>query len=48
VVEETETVGSVDVLYSPVHAPLRGDIENIPGEPRHLITVHRVGYKFVP
>ena len=29
-------------------ARLRQKIENIPGEPRHLITVHRVGYKFVP
>ena len=29
-------------------ARLRQKIENTPGEPRHLITVHRVGYKFVP
>ena len=29
-------------------ARLRQKIETIPGEPRHLITVHRVGYKFVP
>ncbi|HET8797926.1 MAG TPA: response regulator transcription factor, partial [Thermoanaerobaculia bacterium] len=29
-------------------ARLRQKIENIPAEPRHLITVHRVGYKFVP
>ncbi len=29
-------------------ARLRQKIENVPGEPRHLITVHRVGYKFVP
>jgi two-component system alkaline phosphatase synthesis response regulator PhoP len=28
-------------------ARLRQKIENIPAEPRHLITVHRVGYKFV-
>lgn len=29
-------------------ARLRQKIENTPAEPRHLITVHRVGYKFVP
>jgi DNA-binding response OmpR family regulator len=29
-------------------ARLRQKIESTPGEPRHLITVHRVGYKFVP
>ena len=29
-------------------ARLRQKIENVPGEPRHLITVHRAGYKFVP
>ena len=29
-------------------ARLRQKIEPIPAEPRHLITVHRVGYKFVP
>jgi two-component system alkaline phosphatase synthesis response regulator PhoP len=29
-------------------ARLRQKIENTPSEPRHLITVHRVGYKFVP
>ncbi|HEV7921099.1 MAG TPA: response regulator transcription factor [Thermoanaerobaculia bacterium] len=29
-------------------ARLRQKIETTPGEPRHLITVHRVGYKFVP
>ncbi len=29
-------------------ARLRQKIESVPGEPRHLITVHRVGYKFVP
>lgn len=29
-------------------ARLRQKIEAIPGEPRHFITVHRVGYKFVP
>jgi DNA-binding response OmpR family regulator len=29
-------------------ARLRQKIETIPGEPRHLITVHRSGYKFVP
>jgi two-component system alkaline phosphatase synthesis response regulator PhoP len=29
-------------------ARLRQKIEATPGEPRHLITVHRVGYKFVP
>ena len=29
-------------------ARLRQKIEKVPGEPRHLITVHRVGYKFVP
>jgi two-component system alkaline phosphatase synthesis response regulator PhoP len=28
-------------------ARLRQKIENVPSEPRHLITVHRVGYKFV-
>jgi DNA-binding response OmpR family regulator len=28
-------------------ARLRQKIEDVPGEPRHLITVHRVGYKFV-
>ncbi len=29
-------------------ARLRQKIEAIPSEPRHFITVHRVGYKFVP
>jgi DNA-binding response OmpR family regulator len=29
-------------------ARLRQKIEPTPAEPRHLITVHRVGYKFVP
>ncbi|HVR40129.1 MAG TPA: response regulator transcription factor [Thermoanaerobaculia bacterium] len=29
-------------------ARLRSKIEMTPHEPRHLITVHRVGYKFVP
>jgi DNA-binding response OmpR family regulator len=29
-------------------ARLRQKIEAVPGEPRHLLTVHRVGYKFVP
>jgi two-component system alkaline phosphatase synthesis response regulator PhoP len=29
-------------------ARLRQKIEATPSEPRHLITVHRVGYKFVP
>jgi two-component system alkaline phosphatase synthesis response regulator PhoP len=29
-------------------ARLRQKIEDVPSEPRHLITVHRVGYKFVP
>jgi DNA-binding response OmpR family regulator len=29
-------------------ARLRQKIENTPGEPRHLVTVHRAGYKFVP
>jgi len=29
-------------------ARLRQKIEPTPGEPRHLITIHRVGYKFVP
>ncbi|MBV8516320.1 MAG: response regulator transcription factor [Acidobacteria bacterium] len=29
-------------------ARLRQKIESTPSEPRHLITVHRVGYKFVP
>jgi len=28
-------------------ARLRQKIENVPGEPKHLITVHRVGYRFV-
>ena len=28
-------------------ARLRQKIEIVPGEPRHLITVHRVGYRFV-
>lgn len=28
-------------------ASLRAKIENDPGEPRHLLTVHGVGYKFV-
>jgi DNA-binding response OmpR family regulator len=27
---------------------LRGKLEAVPAEPRHLITVHGVGYKFVP
>jgi DNA-binding response OmpR family regulator len=29
-------------------ARLRQKIEHVPSEPRHLLTVHRVGYKFVP
>jgi DNA-binding response OmpR family regulator len=29
-------------------ARLRQKIEEVPAEPRHLITIHRVGYKFVP
>jgi DNA-binding response OmpR family regulator len=29
-------------------ARLRQKIESVASEPRHLITVHRVGYKFVP
>lgn len=29
-------------------ARLRQKIEQVPGDPRHLITIHRVGYKFVP
>ena len=29
-------------------ARLRQKIEDVPHEPRHLVTVHRVGYKFVP
>ncbi len=29
-------------------ARLRQKIEVVPAEPRHLITIHRVGYKFVP
>lgn len=28
-------------------ARLRQKIENSPGEPRHLITIHKVGYKFL-
>ena len=29
-------------------ARLRQKIEMVPAEPRHLLTVHRVGYRFVP
>ena len=29
-------------------ARLRQKIETVPAEPRHLLTVHRVGYRFVP
>jgi DNA-binding response OmpR family regulator len=29
-------------------ARLRQKVETVPAEPRHFITVHRVGYKFVP
>ena len=29
-------------------ARLRQKVESTPAEPRHLITVHRVGYKFLP
>ncbi len=29
-------------------ARLRQKVETTPSEPRHLLTVHRVGYKFVP
>lgn len=29
-------------------AKLRQKIEDSPSEPRHIITVHRVGYKFIP
>ena len=28
-------------------AKLRKKIEDDPGDPQHLITVHRLGYKFV-
>jgi DNA-binding response OmpR family regulator len=28
-------------------AKLRQKIEETPSEPRHIVTVHRVGYKFV-
>ncbi|HZN11606.1 MAG TPA: hypothetical protein VFC61_08010 [Blastocatellia bacterium] len=28
-------------------AKLRHKIEVTPGDPRHIITVHRVGYKFM-
>lgn len=28
-------------------ARLRQKVEPTPGDPRHLITVHRVGFKFV-
>lgn len=28
-------------------AKLRHKIEDVPGDPKHIITVHRVGYKFV-
>ncbi|HEY6895592.1 MAG TPA: response regulator transcription factor [Rhodanobacteraceae bacterium] len=29
-------------------ARLRQKVEDVPAEPRHLLTVHRVGYRFVP
>lgn len=29
-------------------AKLRQKLEDLPSEPRHIITVHRVGYKFIP
>jgi DNA-binding response OmpR family regulator len=29
-------------------AKLRQKIEDLPWDPRHIITVHRVGYKFIP
>lgn len=29
-------------------AKLRQKIEDLPAEPQHIITVHRVGYKFIP
>lgn len=29
-------------------AKLRQKIEDCPSEPRHIVTVHRVGYKFIP
>jgi len=29
-------------------AKLRQKIEDSPSEPRHIITIHRVGYKFIP
>lgn len=29
-------------------ARLRQKVEHVPSEPRHFITIHRVGYKFVP
>ena len=28
-------------------AKLRQKVEDVPSEPKHVITVHRVGYKFV-
>ena len=28
-------------------AKLRHKIEEVPGEPKHIVTVHRLGYKFV-
>jgi DNA-binding response OmpR family regulator len=29
-------------------ASLRAKLEEVPSEPRHLLTVHGVGYRFVP
>ena len=29
-------------------ARLRQKVESVPSDPRHLITIHRVGYKYLP
>ena len=41
--EEAPLTRTVDVHV----AKLRKKLEDHPGDPRHIITVHRIGYKFV-
>jgi two-component system, OmpR family, alkaline phosphatase synthesis response regulator PhoP len=41
--------GSVSTRTVDVHVSwLRQKLEEVPGQPRHIVTLHGVGYKFVP
>jgi DNA-binding response OmpR family regulator len=43
----TEFIGEPQVLYVQIRS-LREKIEPDPSHPRHLVTLRRVGYKFLP